>query len=171
MSGTLVGSFPWSSPEVILEMPWNTAADIWSFGAVVRAYSLASLFKSIMICANTGCPKLISLIYGEGFNIFLPKDLDQDHDKFLLNVLKEQFRYFGPFPAKFGDIASEGAINSILYLMQEIPMEKLIPFSRVTEREVIKKDKEFIGKIMMLDWRDRPTAKDLLEDEWWQDVQ
>lgn len=22
---------------------------------------------------------------------------------------------------------------------------------------------------MMLDWRDRPTAKELLEDEWWDD--
>jgi hypothetical protein len=25
----------WSSPEVIMETPWNTATDIWSFGAVV----------------------------------------------------------------------------------------------------------------------------------------
>jgi len=30
-----VGAPVWSSPEVILEMPWNTATDIWSFGTVV----------------------------------------------------------------------------------------------------------------------------------------
>lgn len=35
-SGTMVGVPIWSSPEVLLEMPWNTATDIWSFGALVR---------------------------------------------------------------------------------------------------------------------------------------
>jgi len=35
-SGTPVGAPMWSSPEVIMETPWNTATDIWSFGAVVR---------------------------------------------------------------------------------------------------------------------------------------
>jgi serine/threonine protein kinase len=35
-SGTQVGTPMWSSPEVIMEMPWNTAADIWSFGTLVR---------------------------------------------------------------------------------------------------------------------------------------
>ncbi|KAF2278304.1 kinase-like protein [Westerdykella ornata] len=119
LSGTLVGAPMWSSPEVILEMPWKTATDIWSFGAV-----------------------LISLIYGGNFNLFRPKGVDRDHEEYLLEIL---------------------------YLMQEIPQEKTTPFSRITEREVIKKDKDFIMKIMMLDWRDRPTAKDLLEDEWWKD--
>jgi hypothetical protein len=40
-----------------------------------------------------------------------------------------------------------------------------MPFHRTTQREVCKKDNQFIGKIMMMDWRDRPTAKELLEDE------
>ncbi|OAL49843.1 STE/STE20 protein kinase [Pyrenochaeta sp. DS3sAY3a] len=145
-SGTLVGAPMWSSPEIILEMPWNTATDIWSFGTVI-----------------------ISLIYGGNFNLFRPKGMDRDHEEYLLGVLKEQFRYFAPFPAKFEEIASQETINSILYLMQDIPQEKTTPFSLTTEREVIKKDKDFIRKIMMLDWRDRPTAKELLEDEWWKD--
>lgn len=25
----------WVSPEILLSMPWNTATDIWSFGALV----------------------------------------------------------------------------------------------------------------------------------------
>jgi hypothetical protein len=50
--------------------------------------------------------------------------------------------------------------------MQEIPKAKMVSFTRITEREVIKKDREFIGKIMRLDWRDRLTAKELLDDEW-----
>lgn len=32
---TPVGAPMWTSPEVIMETPWNTATDIWSFGTVV----------------------------------------------------------------------------------------------------------------------------------------
>jgi serine/threonine protein kinase len=35
-SGTMVGAPIWSSPEIIMELPWNTATDIWSFGTMVR---------------------------------------------------------------------------------------------------------------------------------------
>jgi hypothetical protein len=86
-----------------------------------------------------------------------------------LEVLKQQFRYFGPFPAKYEEIARPETVNAILYLMQEIPQSKTTPFRRVTEREVCRKDKDFIGKVMMMDWRDRPTAKELLEDDWFKE--
>lgn len=33
--GTPVRAPMWTSPEVIMETPWNTATDIWSFGTVV----------------------------------------------------------------------------------------------------------------------------------------
>ena len=55
---------------------------------------------------------------------------------------------------------------AILYLMQEIPQSQMTPFQQTTDSEVCKKDKEFIGKIMMMDWRDRPTAEALLADDW-----
>jgi hypothetical protein len=55
------------------------------------------------------------------------------------------------------------------YLMHEIPQSQTTPFSRTTEREVSLNDKEFISKIMKLDWRDRPTAQELLNDRWFQD--
>lgn len=35
-SGTMVGAPIWNSPEVLMELPWNTATDIWSFGTIVR---------------------------------------------------------------------------------------------------------------------------------------
>ena len=38
--GTLVGSPMWTSPEVLLETPWNTATDIWSFGTLVRSIEI-----------------------------------------------------------------------------------------------------------------------------------
>jgi serine/threonine protein kinase len=33
--GNPIGAPMWSSPEVIMETPWNTATDIWSFGTMV----------------------------------------------------------------------------------------------------------------------------------------
>ncbi|MCJ1403023.1 hypothetical protein MMC11_006245 [Xylographa trunciseda] len=141
--GTLVGAPIWSSPEVIMETPWNTATDIWSFGTL-----------------------LISLIYGSNFNLFRPSTVSYGHEEYGLEVLKRQFRYFGPFPPKYGEIASSETITAILYLMQEIPQSQTTPFSRTTEREVCKKDKVFIGKMVKMDWRDRPTTKELLKDKW-----
>ncbi|KAL2839523.1 hypothetical protein BJY01DRAFT_250476 [Aspergillus pseudoustus] len=35
-NGTPVAAAIWSSPEVIMETPWNIATDIWSFGTVTR---------------------------------------------------------------------------------------------------------------------------------------
>ena len=86
-----------------------------------------------------------------------------------MEVLKRQFQYFGPFPGKYDEIASQETVTAILYLMHEIPQSKTTPFYRTTEKEVGKKDKDFIGKVMMMDWRDRPTAKELLEDEWFRE--
>ena len=34
--GNPVGASIWTSPEVIMETPWNTATDIWSFGTLVH---------------------------------------------------------------------------------------------------------------------------------------
>ncbi|KAK2736824.1 hypothetical protein FQN55_001413 [Onygenales sp. PD_40] len=144
--GTPIGAPMWSSPEVIMETPWNTATDIWSFGTI-----------------------LISLIYGGNFNLFRPKTVSYGHEEYGLEVLKQQFRYFGPFPEKYHEIASPMTVSAILYLMQEIPQSKTTPFYLTTERGVCKEDKKFIGKIMMMDWRDRPTVKELLEDKWFRD--
>jgi hypothetical protein len=35
--------------------------------------------------------------------------------------------------------------------MKEVPAASTTPFSKTTEKEVRKRDKEFIGKIMMMD--------------------
>ncbi|OXV07872.1 hypothetical protein Egran_04364 [Elaphomyces granulatus] len=144
--GTPIGAPMWTSPEVIMETPWNTATDIWSFGTL-----------------------LISLIYGGNFNLFRPRTVPYGHEEYELEVLKRQFQYFGPFPGKYQEVVSQETVTTILHLMQEIPAANTTPFSRTTEREVRKRDKEFIGKIMMMDWRDRPTAEELLADEWFKE--
>ena len=110
--------------------------------------------------------QLISLIYGGNFNLFRPRTVPYGHEEYDLEVLKRQFRYFGPFPPKYDEIASQETVAAICWLMDEIPRSQTTPFHRTTEREVCRKDKEFIGKMMMIDWLDRPTAMELLRDEW-----
>lgn len=50
--------------------------------------------------------------------------------------------------------------------MQTIPPERRKLFSRVSEQEISKGDREFVLKIMKLDPRDRPSAAELLQDRW-----
>ncbi|KAH8593074.1 kinase-like domain-containing protein, partial [Bisporella sp. PMI_857] len=97
-AGTLVGAPMWSSPEVIMETPWNTVTDIWCFGAM-----------------------LISLTYGGKFNLFRPNTVPYGYEDYGLEVLKRHFRYFSRFLAKYEEISSLDTIAAILYLMKEIP--------------------------------------------------
>jgi serine/threonine protein kinase len=52
--------------------------------------------------------------------------------------------------------------------MKGVPHREMKPFEYITDREIIKEDKALLLKIMKLDPRDRPTAKELLQDEWFQ---
>lgn len=52
--------------------------------------------------------------------------------------------------------------------MNGVPHELMKPFEYITDREITNEDKAFILKLMKLDPRDRPTAKELLHDEWFQ---
>lgn len=146
-----------------METPWNTATDIWSFGTMVRSNYNPIMSKTTM---EADLHKLISLIYGGDFNIFQPQDASYDDENYRVEIVESQFRFFGPFPAKYQEIASEETLTSVLHLMHLNPPSKMTPFDTVTEREVTKEDKEFILKIMHMDWRDRPTARELLQDEW-----
>jgi serine/threonine protein kinase len=43
------------------------------------------------------------------------------------------------------------------------------PFARISKKELDPVDKAFLLRVMKLDPRDRPTARDLLRDEWLMD--
>jgi len=86
--------------------------------------------------------QLIRLIDGGNFNLIRPsRTVPCGHEEYGLEALKQQFRYFGPFPARYEEIASPETVRAILYPMQEIPQSQTTPFHRTTEREVCKKDK------------------------------
>jgi hypothetical protein len=50
--------------------------------------------------------------------------------------------------------------------MKTIPPEKEKLFLRISELEIPKEDKEFILRIIKLDLRNRPSARELLPDKW-----
>lgn len=106
------------------------------------------------------------MIFGGDVNIFHPKTARYGDEDYNVEVVHSQFRYVGPFPAKIREIVNNETFTSVLYLIHLNLPEKITPFRLVTEREVIKEDKEFILRIIKMDWRDRPTAKELPEDEW-----
>lgn len=77
-------------------------------------------------------------------------------------------QFFGPFPLSYKEIADEDALSILAHVIKGVPHGMMKPFEYVTDREIIKEDKAFVLKIMKLDPRDRPTAKELLRDEWFQ---
>ena len=86
-------------------------------------------------------------------------------------VLKQQFKFFGPAFESYSELVGNctevrDAIN-LLYDM--LPMGQRGLFRVISEKEICKEDKTFLWKIMKYDWRERPTAQQLLEDKWFED--
>ncbi|KAJ8106697.1 hypothetical protein OPT61_g9367 [Boeremia exigua] len=142
IDGDIIGAALFRSPEAQLQLRWSTATDIWSLGTT-----------------------LISLLWGENWHIFKP-DVPADREHYGLKILMKHHQYFGPFPLSYKEIADEDSCTILAYAMNGVPRELMKPFALITDKEVTKKDKAFILKLMKLDPRDRPTAKDLLQDEW-----
>lgn len=105
-------------------------------------------------------------MYGADFHLFNPANegIKSDSGEYELAVLDRMYRYFGPFPESFADIADENASAVIDLIHSMGPPTK--PFHLVTRREIPPADRDFLLKIMKLDPRDRPTADQLLNDEW-----
>ncbi|KAF1912435.1 hypothetical protein BDU57DRAFT_590239 [Ampelomyces quisqualis] len=94
----------------------------------------------------------ISLLWGQDWHIF---------------VLAKQASLFGPFPLSYVDIANEerqGILAIINNYMNKNGLWK--PFATAEDPELTLEDRTFICKIMRMDPRDKPTAKELLEDPW-----
>ncbi|OBT86263.1 hypothetical protein VE02_05865 [Pseudogymnoascus sp. 03VT05] len=93
---------------------------------------------------------LISLIWGLNFHLFKPP-VPADHEEYELEILMKHCQYFGPYPLSYKDLANLETQNVL------------------AEAEISKEDKDFLGKMMLLDPRDRLTATELLMDEWFED--
>ncbi|RMZ22701.1 hypothetical protein D0859_13274 [Hortaea werneckii] len=141
----IIGAAIFRSPEALLGLQLSTSTDMWSFGAT-----------------------LMSLLWGRGFHIFKPIDgVSADDPDFPAHVLMEQARYFGPFPLRYKELLdeeSESILAAIHVLIKQQRTRK--PFLLVEDEEVLPEDKEFLCDVMKLDPLERPTARELLQDRW-----
>jgi casein kinase II subunit alpha len=92
----------------------------------------------------------------------------------LISVLIRQLAIFGPLPTSYATLITEDdssrwdvLVNAEQYI-QENDMVK--PFALAQDECLTAEDKNFILKIMKIDPRDRPTAKELLADKWFDGV-
>ena len=81
-------------------------------------------------------------------------------------VVINQNKLFGPFPLTYQDFTTYEEQEIIAGIIREVPGAEMKPFYRLSEREICTAHKAFVLKIMKLDPRDRPTAQELLQDEW-----
>ncbi|KAL9100820.1 MAG: hypothetical protein Q9163_003850 [Psora crenata] len=142
--GHIIGAAIFRSPEAMLNLRWRTPTDIWSFGAT-----------------------LISLIWGNNRYIFKPTEVPFESEEYPIQVLIKQVSIFGPVPLSYSEIADDerlGILTAVINLINEHNLQS--PFHLWADKELSREDRTFICKIMKLDPRDRPTAKELLQDEW-----
>lgn len=132
------------------------------FGCLVPWYSLPVSVH--LVCSNIPM-QVISLIWGDNFFIFKP-NVPQDHTEYELQMLTKYHIYFGPYPSSYTDLADDETLAILSDVMDSVSPKDLRPFTRASKSEISTENKESILKIMRLDPRDRPTAKELLDDEW-----
>ena len=113
-------------------------------------------------CANDAMLQLMSLFFGN-YHIFNPR-VPIDDPKYDRIVLERMHMFFGPFPLTYKTLADTETLNYLADVMSSVPQRK--PFHLIKDKEFESEDKTFLVKIMKLDPRDRPTAKELLEDAW-----
>lgn len=131
---------------------------------------------------------MLSLIHGHASNPIEPHEVSTDDPNYSQRLLQRQNAYFGPFPASYAGIANARTMRYIAEIMQNKPIAnpetlhpetKLGTASSMEQHPVLKHyslastfpdicaaDREFILRIMKMDPRDRPTAKELLQDVW-----
>lgn len=158
--GEVIGAAIFRSPEAMLNLRWRALTDIWSFGATV-SLSFPGLYLALIKL------QLISLIWGNNWHIFKPEKVKADSDEYPLLVFVKQMSIFGPVPLSFQDIADEERLDVLTKTIQYIHENNLKkPLYLSADKELSNEDKIFICKIMKLDPRERPTAKQLLQDDW-----
>ncbi|KAL8941724.1 MAG: hypothetical protein Q9211_001700 [Gyalolechia sp. 1 TL-2023] len=139
----IIGATIFRSPEAMLNLIWGPATDIWSLGATAR---------------------MISLLWGEHWHIFKPRNVDPTDPAYPMEVMRRQHQYFGPFPLSYTNLVDDETLGTLTFIMESV--EKRTPFSRASSKEISREDRDFVCKLMRLDPRDRPSAKGLLQDPW-----
>lgn len=121
--------------------------------------------------------QIITLIFGgNSMHLFAPADEDAtpSDETYRWHIMVKQIALFGPLPESFPDILPflekdrwhdlDQATRRVL----DGGVETRWMFA--VDACLTKDDREFIGRVMKYDPRDRPTATQLLQDKWFDGV-
>ncbi len=131
---------------------------------VFGRYRKAHLRDTSKWLPSTDSVKLITLVWGQNWHIFKPFDVDPTDSAYPIEVLRRQDKYFGPFPLSYTSLADDDRLDTLTIITESV--KKRTPFEMASSLEIAKDDRDFIRKLMQLDPRDRPSAKELLQDAW-----
>ncbi|KAK2808717.1 hypothetical protein FQN50_004388 [Emmonsiellopsis sp. PD_5] len=149
--GHIIGAAIFRSPEAMFNLRWGPPTDIWSFGVT-----------------------LISLIWGKGWHIFKPTGVDPADDAYPVRILMNHVNFFGPFPGKFNELVPDeerqGMVAKLNDYFQSLGPGVRKPFAQAEDAVLSVETRSFLCRILKLDPRDRPTASELLEDEWFNEA-
>ena len=73
-------------------------------------------------------------------------------------------QFFGPFPVSYESLLDDERLDLFMDIINIA--DKYTPFRMASTTEISNSDRDFICKMMHLDPRDRPSAKELLQDSW-----
>ena len=111
--------------------------------------------------------QLISLIFGHHWHIFKPKDAGPDDKEYCFMILAEQVRRFGPVQLSYMEIVPPERQAALAGVIRYVKSNMSpLPFSMSADEELGEEVRDLIVKMMRFDPRDRPTAKELLQDQW-----
>lgn len=145
----------------MFNLVWGTATDIWSLGATVRSISILQLND----IANA--TKLISLIYGDHWHIFKPVGVSAEDSTYSIEVFRRHNQFFGPFPLSYESLLDDDRLGMLTDIISIA--DKYTLFRRASSTEISNSDRDFICTMMHLDPRDRPSAEELLQDQWFRE--
>ena len=104
----------------------------------------------------------------EGWHLFQPNGINADDEKFNVHVVIRQNMFFGPFPESYLSIADAEAIEILTMIVGSA--QQMMPLSTVLSDVMDPNDRDFLCGIMKLDPRDRPLAKEILQNPWFNGI-
>lgn len=104
-------------------------------------------------------------------HFFNPPNLDTNDSSYVHRILYSQFAFFGPHPHKFAEITTPAAMDKVETVCHDIEASgERKKFQRTLDHYLRKEDLDFLRSFMKIDPRDRPSAKELLNASWFDEI-
>ncbi|CCM06689.1 uncharacterized protein FIBRA_08976 [Fibroporia radiculosa] len=138
------------APEVVVGYPWSTAVDIWSIGGLVFEFLIGNPFFALY---------------------------ETDSVSLEDSLLRRMIEHIGPFPPHLLEKGTRrdeyfDAEGTLIRVKEFRPqsIEDCLKIYNILDSADIAPAAAFIRRCLTMDPEKRPTAKELLEDEWLKDA-